>query len=60
MARTLANAVTTRLSLGDTAEVLTHAEQIEDLVEQSHSEWSRALVGLDVASALLKQSSPEV
>jgi tetratricopeptide (TPR) repeat protein len=60
MARTLANAVTTRLSLGDTAQVLTHAEQIEDLVEQSHSEWSRALIGLDVASALLKQSSPEV
>jgi tetratricopeptide (TPR) repeat protein len=60
MARTLANAVTTRLSLGDTAEVLTHAEQIEDLVEQSDSEWSRALVGLDVASALLKQTSPEV
>ncbi|WP_240796177.1 hypothetical protein [Streptomyces sp. RFCAC02] len=60
MARTLANAVTTRLSLGDTAEVLTHAEQIEDLVEQSHSEWSRALVSLDVASALLKQRSPEI
>ncbi|MEU1151502.1 hypothetical protein ABZ369_00495 [Streptomyces sp. NPDC005918] len=60
MARSLANAITTRLSLGDTNEVLTHADQIEDLVEHSTSEWSRALVGLDVASALLKKDSPEV
>ncbi|MFD4241852.1 hypothetical protein ACFWP3_09670 [Streptomyces sp. NPDC058525] len=60
MPRTLANAITTRLSLGDTAEVVAHAEEIEDLVEHSPSDWSRALVGLDVASALLKQGSPEV
>ncbi|WP_251096645.1 hypothetical protein [Streptomyces sp. Caat 7-52] len=60
MPRTLANAITTRLSLGDTAEVVTHAAEIEDLVAHSPSDWSRALVGLDVASALLKQDSPEV
>ncbi|WP_327411258.1 hypothetical protein OG458_41725 (plasmid) [Streptomyces sp. NBC_01281] len=60
MARTLANAITARLSLGDTDEVLTHASRLEDLVEHSTSKWSRALVGLDVASALLKQKSPEV
>lgn len=60
MPRTLANAITARLSLGDTAEVVAHAEEIEDLVEHSPSDWSRALVGLDVASALLKQDSPEV
>ncbi|MFE8941122.1 hypothetical protein ACFYNX_27070 [Streptomyces sp. NPDC007872] len=60
MPRTLANAITTRLSLGDTAEVVAHAAEIEDLVEHSPSDWSRALVGLDVASALLKQDSPEV
>ncbi|MFI5825275.1 hypothetical protein ACIA8I_40415 [Streptomyces rishiriensis] len=60
MARSLANAITTRLSLGDTAEVLAHADQIEELIEHSQSEWSRALVGLDVASALLKQHSPEI
>ncbi|WP_432137128.1 hypothetical protein [Streptomyces sp. bgisy154] len=60
MPRTLANAITTRLSLGDTAEVVAHAAEIEDLVAHSPSDWSRALVGLDVASALLKQDSPEV
>ncbi|WP_327391409.1 hypothetical protein OG728_38700 (plasmid) [Streptomyces microflavus] len=60
MARSLANAITARLSLGDTSRVLAHADQIEELVEHSQSEWSRALVGLDVASALLKQGSPEI
>ncbi|MGW0883243.1 hypothetical protein [Streptomyces sp. NPDC002671] len=60
MARTLANAITTRLSLGDTAEVLTHADQIDELIAHSDSDWSRALVGLDVATALLQQPSPEV
>ena len=60
MARTLANAITTRLSLGDTAEVLTHAEQIDELIAHSDSDWSRALVGLDTATALLQQPSPEV
>lgn len=60
MARTLANAITTRLSLGDTTKVLAHAEQIEELIAHSDSEWSRALVGLDVATALLQQPSPDV
>lgn len=60
MARTLANAITTRLSLGDTAKVLAHVEQIEELIAHSTSEWSRALVGLDVATALLQQARPEV
>ncbi|MEU9254504.1 hypothetical protein AB0D66_21970 [Streptomyces sp. NPDC048270] len=60
VARSLANAVTARLSLGDTAEVLTYASQIDDLIAHSDSEWSRALVGLDVATALLQRESPEV
>ncbi|MFJ2217684.1 hypothetical protein ACIQVO_37340 [Streptomyces sp. NPDC101062] len=60
MARSLANAVTARLSLGDTAEVLTYAGQINELVKLSDSEWSRALVGLDVATALLQGDPPEV
>ncbi|MFD3422401.1 hypothetical protein [Streptomyces decoyicus] len=60
MARSLANAITTRLSLGDTAEVLTHAEQVDELIAHSDSDWSRALVGLDTATALLQQPSPEV
>lgn len=60
LARTLANAVTAHLSLGHTPEVLKHAEQIDDLVERSHSQWSRALVRLDVATALLQRDPPEV
>ncbi|MFE7114469.1 hypothetical protein ACFU99_03475 [Streptomyces sp. NPDC057654] len=59
-ARTLANAITARLSLGDVAEVLSLSEEINGLVVQSGSEWSRALVGLDVATALLQARSPEV
>jgi tetratricopeptide (TPR) repeat protein len=59
-ARTLANAVTARLSLGDVDEVMAYAAQIDDLIESSDSEWSRALVRLDVATALLQQDSPEV
>ncbi|MFJ9420023.1 helix-turn-helix domain-containing protein [Streptomyces sp. NPDC101227] len=59
-ARTLANAATAHLALGDTQQVLEYADQIDDFVEQSDSEWSRALVRLDVATALLNGRSPEV
>lgn len=59
-ARTLANAATAHLALGDTQRVLECADQIDDLVEQSDSAWSRALVRLDVATALLNGTSPEV
>lgn len=58
-ARTLANAVTAQQSLGRVDEVLTSAEQIDDLVEYSDP-WSRALVRLDVAAALLRQRTPDV
>lgn len=60
VARSLANAVTARLSLGDSSEVLTYASQIDSLIERSDSDWSRALVGLDVATALLQRESPEI
>ncbi|KUN17584.1 hypothetical protein AQJ11_37615 [Streptomyces corchorusii] len=60
LARTLANEITARLSLGDTSEVLSCAEHIERLIEESDSEWSRALVRLDVAAALLQHRQPEV
>ncbi|MER6913886.1 hypothetical protein ABT354_19625 [Streptomyces sp. NPDC000594] len=60
MARTLANAITARLSLGDTPDVLHHAAEIDTLLARSSSDWSRALVGLDVATALLHQPTPEV
>ncbi|MGW7521680.1 hypothetical protein ACWGJ2_39565 [Streptomyces sp. NPDC054796] len=59
-ARTLANVATARLSLRDTREVLACANEIDALLEESDSEWSRALVGLDVATALLQQESPEL
>ncbi|WP_326812457.1 hypothetical protein OIE62_06740 [Streptomyces scopuliridis] len=59
-ARTLANAVTAHLSTGDVAKVLEYAGQIEDLVEQSPSQWTRTLVSLDVATALLRQGRPDL
>ncbi|MEU2516592.1 hypothetical protein [Streptomyces syringium] len=59
-ARSLANALTARLSLNDVDAVLAYAQQIDELIENSASEWSRALVGLDVATALLQQHHPEV
>ncbi|WP_371665881.1 hypothetical protein OG306_30205 [Streptomyces sp. NBC_01241] len=59
-ARTLANAVTAHLSTGDIAKVLECAGQIEELVEQSPSQWTRTLVSLDVATALLRQGRPDL
>jgi tetratricopeptide (TPR) repeat protein len=59
-ARTLANAVTSHVSLHDTAEVLRDAERIDDLVEHSDSSWSRALVRLDVSTALLHQHTADL
>ncbi|MFF5273691.1 hypothetical protein [Streptomyces sp. NPDC000133] len=59
-ARTLANAVTAHLSTGDVSKVLEYAGQIEDLVEQSPSQWTRTLVSLDVATALLRQGRPDL
>ncbi|MFJ4689490.1 hypothetical protein [Streptomyces sp. NPDC088789] len=60
LARTLANAITARLALGDTPAVLDHAAEIDPLLATSSSHWSRALVGLDVATALLQQHRPDV
>ncbi|MDQ1031496.1 hypothetical protein QF035_009078 [Streptomyces umbrinus] len=60
MARTLANAVTARLHLGDTGRVLRLVDEIDGLISHSTSQWSRALVGLDVATALLQQDGADV
>lgn len=60
LARTLANEITARLSLDDTSEVFSCAKQIDGLIEESDSEWSRALVRLDVAAAFLQHRQPEV
>ncbi|MGR3937048.1 hypothetical protein [Streptomyces sp. BRA346] len=59
-ARTLANAVTAHVSLGNVEQVLTDAKEIDDLVEHSESSWSRSLVRLDVSAALLQQPSPDL
>ncbi|MFD0059635.1 hypothetical protein [Streptomyces sp. NPDC056690] len=59
-ARTLANALTARVSLHDTGQVLRDAEQLDDLIERSDSSWSRSLVRLDVATALLHRPAPDV
>ncbi|KUN00758.1 hypothetical protein AQI95_33985 [Streptomyces yokosukanensis] len=59
-ARTLANAVTSHVALSNTVLVLRDAEHIDDLVEHSSSSWSRSLVRLDVATALLQQRLPDI
>ncbi|WP_439681611.1 hypothetical protein [Embleya sp. MST-111070] len=59
-ARTLANAVTAHLSLGHLDRVLDYADQIDDLVTRSDSDWTKALVSLDVATALLGGRPPQV
>lgn len=60
LARTLANAATAHLALGNAQSVMAYAEQIDDLVEHSDSEWSRALVRLDVATAFLAEAHLDV
>lgn len=60
MARTLANAATVHVSLANAPQVLAYADQIDELVEQSDSAWSQALVRLDVATALLAGPRPDV
>ena len=50
-ARTLANAATAYLSLGRYGEVLELTDHIEGVVQNAQSEWSRALVRLDAATA---------
>ncbi|MET8243600.1 hypothetical protein ABZV31_03670 [Streptomyces sp. NPDC005202] len=59
-ARMPANAVTSHVALRNTAQVLRDAEHIDDLVEHSSSSWSRSLVRLDVATALLQQRTPDI
>ncbi|WP_435176078.1 hypothetical protein [Actinacidiphila sp. bgisy145] len=58
-ARTLANAVTAYLSASQVDQVLGTAERIDGIVEDSDP-WSRCLVRLDVATALLRQPTPDV
>ncbi|WP_436493200.1 helix-turn-helix domain-containing protein [Actinokineospora sp. HUAS TT18] len=51
-ARTAANAATAYLSLGDAGRVLDLTRQLNTVVADSESDWSRSLVSLDEATAL--------
>ncbi|MFE3322511.1 hypothetical protein [Nocardia sp. NPDC059195] len=59
-ARLMANAATAFLSAGRFDKALEFGGLVEDHVSQSDSVWSRTLVRLDVATALVLQRSPEV
>ncbi|MDR7172858.1 tetratricopeptide (TPR) repeat protein [Nocardia kruczakiae] len=59
-ARLKANAATAYLSAGEYNKVLTYGQQVEDLVNSSDSVWSRSLVRLDVATALVHQPHRDV
>jgi hypothetical protein len=52
-ARLMANAATAFLSAGEYQRCLDYGQQVEDLVAESDSVWSRSLVRLDMAAAML-------
>ena len=58
-ARTASNAATAYLSITDIKQVLAYTEFATRIVDESPSRWSRALVRLDTATALLKNGKPE-
>ncbi|WP_433684078.1 hypothetical protein [Nocardia sp. CA-119907] len=59
-ARLMANAATAFLSAGEHKQALQFSRYVEDRVNESDSVWSRSLVRLDVATALVQQRSAEV
>lgn len=58
-ARTASNAATAYLTIADTKRVLAYTEYVMQIADGSPSRWSRALVRLDTATALLKGEKPE-
>lgn len=56
-ARAAANAVTAYLSIGEYARVLELGRPIVELADDADSAWSRSLVGLDIASAVLRHKT---
>lgn len=58
--RLMANAATAHLSAGDHIKTLEYGQLVSELVDTSDSVWSQALVRLDVATALVKQTSPDI
>ncbi|WP_433621915.1 hypothetical protein [Nocardia sp. CA-120079] len=59
-ARLMANAATAYLSAGEYEQALQFGRYVEDRVNDSDSVWSRSLVRLDIATALVRQQSAEV
>ncbi|WP_433521184.1 hypothetical protein ACQPZ2_27980 [Nocardia pseudovaccinii] len=59
-ARLMANAATAYLSAGDYEQALQFGQYVEDRVDESDSVWSRSLVRLDLATALIQRQSVEV
>jgi transcriptional regulator with XRE-family HTH domain len=59
-ARVASNAATAYLALEDTPGVLEHATRAQQVIDASSSVWSRALVRLDTASALLQGNQPDL
>jgi tetratricopeptide (TPR) repeat protein len=58
-ARTASNAATAYLALGQTKQVLDYAQRAREIVDASPSQWSYALIRLDMAMALLNLEHPE-
>jgi transcriptional regulator with XRE-family HTH domain len=58
-ARTASNAATAYLALKQTKQVLGYAERAREIVDTSSSQWSYALIRLDIAMALLSAEQPE-
>jgi hypothetical protein len=59
-ARVASNAATANLSIGNTALVLEHSDRARLVVDRSPSIWSKALVRLDTATALVKGDEPDL
>lgn len=59
-ARLAANAATAFLSAGKFDRTLDYGQDVEKLVNESDSVWSRSLVRLDMATALIRSSRPDV
>ncbi|MFD7841361.1 hypothetical protein ACFV4K_00275 [Nocardia sp. NPDC059764] len=59
-ARLAANVATAYLSAGDFDRTLDYGHQVEGLVDESDSVWSRSLVRLDIATALIRLTSPDI
>ncbi len=59
-ARLMANAATAYLSAREYRRTLEYGQLVEDQVNESDSVWSRSLVRLDVATALVRQPSSDV